>query len=140
VSHTKVGNSWLSWHWVGWTGLPLVGRLEPRSEDLPAGALLTTRKYQSVESYGYSAEHRDCDISCTSGVQLWACHSITAEAVAKAPSTLTRLLRPLFLINTHVVACAAEANNAPKCTASQSVPIEQKEKGRRIGGLKVGGF
>jgi hypothetical protein len=36
----------------------------------------------------YRAERRHRDGSRTTGLQFWACHSITAEAMAKAPSKL----------------------------------------------------
>ena len=60
------------------------------------------------KGHDYSAEHRGRDSSCTSGLQFWPCHSITAETVAKAPSRLTRHFRLGFLLNAHVVAVLNE--------------------------------
>jgi len=37
-----------------------------------------------TDANDYSAGHRDCRSSGTSGLQFWACHAITAEAVAEA--------------------------------------------------------
>jgi hypothetical protein len=50
---------------------------------LPAGAR-RTKWHQGIRADDYSAERRHRDGSRTTGLQFWACHSITAEAMAKA--------------------------------------------------------
>src|SRR5262245_32924783 len=69
----------------------------------PAGGLLTKMKVKSLSN---EYKHRGRNSSCPSDLQCWARHSITAEAVAKAPSRLTRLLKLFFLLSSHVVAYA----------------------------------
>jgi len=39
---------------------------------------------RGIRANDYSAERRRCDGGHASGLQFWACHAITAEAMAKA--------------------------------------------------------
>jgi hypothetical protein len=45
-------------------------------------------KVKESKAHDYSVERRRRDSSCTSSLQFWACHAITAKAVAEAPSRI----------------------------------------------------
>jgi len=63
--------------WTKFAGREVSGR--GSSDEMSPG--ISPRAF----AYDYSAERRGRGSSCTSGLQFRACHSITAEAVAKAP-------------------------------------------------------